>query len=101
MSKERWLPDAVLTEYENSGYYLQDKLIREVIILRAMVEWCCEQVWEGYNIDSGCFQDKAEEFGLIVRVPASEQVRDEYDMDWVYDMAWSKLGRESQQENGV
>ena len=100
MDERRWASDDVLITYAHLDN-LRGYLIREIVALREMAEWCCEQAWEGYDIDGGEFQAKAEELGLIVKVPASTQVRDEYDMDWMYDMAWSKLGRESQQENGV
>jgi len=62
----------------------------EIRRLREMLGWCARLVWDGCDIDGGSFQDKMEAAGLMVRVPADEAFRDEYDADEMLVLAWSR-----------
>ncbi len=65
---------------------------REAEKLREFVEWCMATAsWQGYDLHGGDMQDKAEELGLLVQVPADEAFREEYDSDEMFVVAWSQL----------
>jgi hypothetical protein len=49
--------------------------------LRAWFRANWGDVRDGCDIDGGDWQDRAEAAGLLVRVPASDDVRADYDMD--------------------
>lgn len=64
----------------------------EVGRLREFAEYALGQCSWGWNIpDGGSMQDKAEKLGLIVKVPADENFRAEYDSDEMFVCAWSPL----------
>lgn len=68
------------------------RLTRERDRAREFVEWAMRDgSWKGYDIDGGDAQDKAEELGLIVEVPADAEFRAEYDADTMYVCAWAAL----------
>lgn len=75
------------------------QLAREAVILldayeenrklREFAEYSLGQYSWGWNIpDGGSMQDKAEKLGIIVRVPASPEFRDDYDAETMYVCAW-------------
>ena len=61
--------------------------------LKAVLLWCCEQVWECCDIDGGDFQERMQAAELLVEVPASEDVRAEYDTDVMLVTSWSPLAK--------
>ncbi len=66
--------------------------LREAEKLREFVEWCMATAsWQGYDLHGGDMQDKAEELGLLVQVPADEAFREEYEADEMFVVAWSPL----------
>lgn len=66
--------------------------LREAGKLREFVEWCMATAsWQGYDLHGGDMQDRAEELGLIVKAPADEAFREEYDSDEMFVVAWSPL----------
>ncbi len=72
-----------------SGYVAQ---IREAEKLREFVEWCMATAsFQGYDLHGGDMQDKAEELGLLVKAPADEAFREEYEADEMFVVAWSPL----------
>ncbi len=85
------LPPAVgdlLDEVERLRSQL-DEARRQNEKLREFVAFCMrEGSWMGGDIDGGDAQDKAEELGLIVEVPADQEFRDEYDSDTMLVLAW-------------
>jgi hypothetical protein len=68
--------------------------------LRGLIEHALLDVWQGSDIDGGGFQDEAERRGLIVEVPASEEIRAEFETDVMFTWAWSPLARESEGSEG-
>ncbi len=70
------------------------RLLAERDNLREMLQWCAETTWERGDIDAADFQDAMLKAGLFVEVPASEQVRDEWDCDVMFVVSWSPLAGE-------
>ena len=70
---------------------------RDREVLRQAIEWCCQSAWMGCDIDGGYFQDKMVDLGLLVEVPASPEVKEEWDCDTMFTMPW--LGTQGD-ENG-
>jgi hypothetical protein len=56
---------------------------------REFVAFCItDGSFQGLDIDGGDAQDKAQELGLIIEVPADEEFRAEYDSDTMFVLAW-------------
>lgn len=71
-----------------------DALREERDLLRAFVEMVCrEGIWEGLDYSGADAQDWLEEHGLLVKVPADEQFREEWDADTMLALAWSDYAR--------
>ncbi len=86
----RDIPDAI----EQMGLHIKEleAQLREAEKLREFVEWCMATAsWQGYDLHGGDMQDKAEELGLLAKVPADEAFREEYDSDEMFVVAWSPL----------
>ncbi len=66
--------------------------------LREVMEELTRIIWDGCDIDGGDFQDLLEKKGLIVSVPASEDVASEYETDVMFVVKWSPDAREARQE---
>ncbi len=62
----------------------------EVQNLRECLDWLCQQSWEGGDIDGGVFQDGLERMGILVRVPATQQFREEWDADEMLIQRWKE-----------
>ena len=62
--------------------------------LREFFEAVFEDAWDLCVADGGNLQDTAERLGLIVKVPADKQFRDEYDGDEMFVWSWSPLALE-------
>ena len=67
----------------------------EITKLREFFEAVFRDVWDLHDPDGGDLQDTAERLGLIVRVPADEQFRDEYDADEMFVWVWHPLAAEA------
>ena len=67
--------------------------MRERDVLRVFAESVLREVCWGYDADGGSVQDKAESLGLIVRVPADEAFREDFDADEMFVPAWSDAAR--------
>ena len=94
---------------ETHGYHTADgepvgyeKLLRmwsdertENTRLREFFEAMAKDVWDLHTIDGGNFQDAAEKLGLIVRVPADEQFKAEWDADEMFVWSWHPLATEA------
>lgn len=65
--------------------------------LREAMEELVPTVWNGCDIDGGDFQDLLESKGLIVTVPASEEVASKFDTNTMFVLKWSPLAREAKQ----
>ena len=102
----------VIAEIERLQSYLKDKecggieklkyiqrLEAENTKLREFFEAVFEAVWDMSDPDGGDLQDAAERLGLIVRVPADEQFRDEYDADEMFVWVWHPLAAEALNQN--
>lgn len=62
--------------------------------LRKFAEHALGQWSWGWHIpDGGDLQDVAEKLGLIVKVPADEAFREEYDSDEMFAPVWSDAAR--------
>ena len=61
--------------------------------MRQVLEELAQMSWDGSGIDGGDLQDLMEKRGLLVSVPANDDVRGEYDTDTMLVLAWSELGR--------
>lgn len=61
--------------------------------LRTLFEELARKAWDA-SLDGSDFQDEAERLGLLVEVPASQEVRDEYDTDVMFAWVWSDAARE-------
>ena len=55
---------------------------------RRVLEKMIEPVWDGCDVDGGDFQDALESAGILVVVPASEEIRAEYDCEEMFQFAW-------------
>jgi len=62
--------------------------------LREFFEAVFEDAWDLCVADGGDLQDTAERLGLIVKVPADEQFKDEYDSDEMFVWSWHPLALE-------
>jgi len=76
------------------GPELRDDTIEEIERLRQFFEAMAADVWDLHTIDGGDFQDTAEKLGLIVRVPASEEFREEFGADEMLVWSWNQLALE-------
>ena len=56
--------------------------------LRKGIRSICDDVWGYDDPDGGDTQDVLEKLGILVEVPASADVRDEYGCDVMYQVAW-------------
>lgn len=74
---------AALTEQETG----------EITKLREALRWCAATTWEGVSIEGYDFQDMMIAAGLMVRVPADEAFRAEWEADEMNVLAWSNLAR--------
>lgn len=59
----------------------------EHLRLRELVEWYFEEKW----VLHGIFQDKAVELGLLKKVPADDEFREDWDCNEMLVFAWSPL----------
>jgi hypothetical protein len=68
----------------------------ELLRYREALAWCVRE-WlnGGYagDIDGGAFQDEMEARGVLVRVPASREYREEWDVDTMLVARWSPLAQ--------
>ena len=71
------------------------ELFTENAKLREFFEVVFKDLWDLHDPDGGDLQDTAERLGLIVKVPADEQFRDEYDGDEMFVWSWSPLATEA------
>lgn len=86
------------TDAENAIDALHEhiaELRNEVSKLRGALEWDASQVWEFglSDIDGGDWQDEMERRGLLVKVPASKDIREQYDTDEMMTLVWSQDAR--------
>jgi hypothetical protein len=58
--------------------------------LREALEWIAFTAWDHLHIDGGDFQDEMVRRGIMVEVPASDEMRDEYGVETMYALAWDK-----------
>ena len=72
-----------------------ERLEAENAKLREFFEVVFKDLWDLHDPDGGDLQDTAERLGLIVKVPADEQFRDEYDGDEMFVWSWSPLATEA------
>lgn len=73
---------------------ISDDERRELQNLRELFEHVCQSMWAiGCDIEAADWQDKAEALGLLVEVPASEEVRAEYDCETMFTWAWSDAAK--------
>ena len=86
---------------ENRADALMDDAIAEIerleaenAKLREFFEVVFKDLWDLHDPDGGDLQDTAERLGLIVRVPADEQFKDEYDGDEMFVWSWHPLALE-------
>ena len=73
-------------EAEGDGEYAADAAailaaLKDAARLRAWFRANWADVCDGCDIDGGDWQDRAEAAGLLVTVPASDDVRADYDVD--------------------
>ena len=91
---------AEIERLEKESVQLRDALYRIALLeaentkLREFFEAVFEDAWGLYLADGGDLQDTAERLGLIVRVPADERFRDEYDADEMFVWSWHPLALE-------
>ena len=71
-----------------------ERLRAENAKLRDFFEAVFEDAWDLCVADGGDLQDTAERLGLIVKVPADEQFKDEYDSDEMFVWSWHPLALE-------
>lgn len=69
----------------------------EIKKLKEALEWCSEQIWDGFEIDSGDFQDRMTEVGLLVEVPADEAFKHDNGGDTMFSWRWSKAATKDDQ----
>ena len=62
----------------------------EIAKLRTVLDWCVQRASDG-DIDGVNFQAEMQRLGLLVTVPASEEFRDEYDLNTMLVPAWHPL----------
>lgn len=67
-----------------------DALEAEVENLRGMLGYCVTDWRDGCAIDHFDFQDEMVKRGLLVEVPADEAFRDEWDVETMFVLAWTK-----------
>ena len=65
------------------------RLLRERGKAREFIEWACDEAWRGFGLDGGDVQDKLEALGLIVSVPASDEVAAEWDCETMFVTKWN------------
>jgi len=89
----------MMVEHEHEGHQLavdaENKTGAENAKLRQFFETIAKDVWDLHTVDGGDFQDTAERLGLIVRVPADEQFKEEYGSDEMFVWAWNPLATEA------
>ena len=65
--------------------------------LRAAIRRICHDVWGYDDPDGGDVQDYLVEVGILIEVPASEAVREEYDCETMFTPRWNvpsaRIGR--------
>ncbi len=62
----------------------------EIVQLRSAIALVCEDVWGYSHQDDGDVQDYLESCGILVEVPASPEVRSEFDCDTMFALRWSQ-----------
>jgi len=82
-------------EFHQLAVDLENEVRAENTKLREFFEAVFEDAWDLCVADGGDLQDTAERLGLIVKVPADEQFRDEYDGDEMFVWSWSPLATEA------
>lgn len=56
------------------------------------LEWCARYIWQGATeIDGGDFQAEMLRRGLMVEVPASEQIKEEWDTETMLTFTWMDM----------
>ena len=81
-------------EFHQLAVDLENEVRAENAKLREFFEAVFEDAWDLCVADGGDLQDTAERLGLIVRVPADAQFRDEYGADEMFVWSWSSLALE-------
>lgn len=81
--------------YDPPGRYerTQDRVLigvlkEQLALLREAMEWAIQYHFEWGSMDSGDWQNELERRGLLVEVPATEEIRNEFETDVMLVPAW-------------
>ncbi len=68
--------------------------------LREVIERICTEVWGYDDPDHGDIQDHLVDKGILVNVPASDEVRTEFECDTMYVLKWTQRALDAARGEG-